>query len=704
MITRRKVLLSLIFIAPLGIFFPFLGDFPFAPGSIYSDLAISHYPNAVYLLQSIRQWNQLPLWSDTILSGFPFAADPLSGLWYLPGWLAYLFPLPLGFNINILLHLLLGGSGAFLFLRKEGRSEIAALAGGLIFELFPKFSAHYAAGHLTILYAVAWTPWLFLCEKYLKGAKRLAGGGAVLGMAALAVMRVFAFLFCGWAVFAFYRWYQVRDTSLRRFSGRVLASSGLGLLIAAPLLLPLIEFTGLTSRSGLGAADNQAMALPLSYLAGLVVPNIHSFVEWVIYPGGMALTFLLFVVTVPELRKRNWFWLGMILVSFLLAVGPATPVGDWLFRLPGFSLLRVPSRVIFLAGWALAVIAADGIDFLARVKSGGKQPGSGLIVAAVAGFMTLICLGLWIFSGSIPIPFAWGMAAVLVPTVLLLARRSGRLPPNIYFLLVLPLICLDLGGIDSLNIDFRPASGILNEGKGAISFIRLMEHGEKYRVYSPSYSLPQQTAARYQIELADGIDPMQQTSYLSFMEDATGVPNQGYSVTLPPFATAHPVFDNISYQPDSVLLGILNVKYVVSAFEIANDRLDLIRAFDGINIYDNKDFRPRAWLQAGPDVQNASFTPVEILAWSPDRIEMRTGQAGKLVLSEIFYPGWKAWIDGKPAEIKPALGILRSVEIPTGTHYVTFEFQPLTVYVGLAFSTAGWLIGLALCVIIRKNR
>ncbi len=701
---RRKVLLSLILIAPLGIFFPFLGDFPYAPGSAYSDLAISHYPNAIYLLQSLRQWHQIPMWAGSILSGYPFAADPLSGLWYPPGWLAYIFPLPLGFNINILLHLFLGGAGTFLFLRKEGRSDFAALAGGLIFELFPKITAHYAAGHLTILYAIAWTPWLFLCEKHLKGVMRLVCSSAVLGLVALADLRIFAFLFFAWAAFALYGWWQRRDASLGKFAGRALLSTGLGLLISAPLFLPLVEYTGLTSRATLAAADNQALALPVNYLAGLVIPNVRSYVEWIIYPGGAALVILLFALTVPELRKRNWFWLGMVLVSLLLAVGPATPVGDWLFRLPGFNLLRIPSRVIFLAGWALAIVAADGIDFLMQLSPGKKQPGSGLPIAAVSGFVTLICLGLWIFTGSIPIPFAWGMAAVLVPTLLLLARRGGRLPPRMYFLLALPLICLDLGGVDRLNVDFQVTADVLNEGKGAISLIQQKESGEKFRVYSPSYSLPQQTATQAGIELADGIDPMQLTSYLSFMEDATGVPNQGYSVTLPPFSSANPALDNLGYQPDSFLLGVLNVKYVVSAFDIAADQLKLIGTVDGTRVYENEDFRPRAWVQMSPDEQASGFTSVDGMAWSPNRIRVSTSQAGRLVLSEIDYPGWKAWIDGQPATIKPAWDILRSVEVPAGLHTVTFEFQPITVYVGLALGVDGWLITLALLVIFRGRK
>ncbi|HEX2980540.1 MAG TPA: hypothetical protein VHO48_09775, partial [Anaerolineaceae bacterium] len=84
---------------PLVMLLPFLGQFAYPIHSSFSDLAISHYPNAVFLRRSILVYGQIPLWSGSILSGYPFAANPLSGLWYPPGWLALLFPLPFGLNL-----------------------------------------------------------------------------------------------------------------------------------------------------------------------------------------------------------------------------------------------------------------------------------------------------------------------------------------------------------------------------------------------------------------------------------------------------------------------------------------------------------------------------------------------------------------------------------------------------------------------------
>jgi hypothetical protein len=694
---KRRVLILLILVVPLGILFPHLSDFPFPPLSNYSDLAISHYPNAVYLFQSLQTWRQIPLWSDAILSGYPFAADPLSGIWYLPGWLAYLFPLPLGFNLDILLHLLWGGIGVFFFLRKEKKSDYAALAGSILFELFSKTFAHYAAGHLTLLYAVAWTPWIFLCEKYFRKGRGAILSGIVLGMTALADVRWFAFLGIAWAAFAVYAWWLEPEPKTRKRTVlllvRLVSQTILALLIAAPILVPLVELTHQTTRAGLTAADSLSLGLPPAYLANLVAPNLQAYAEWVIYPGGAAVVLALFGLSLAEFRRRNIFALLLAPIALLIALGGATPVGALLFQLPGFDWLRVPSRVVFLLGWAFAIIAADGIDFLLNLppgERGSKAPGNGLGMVALSGFMVLICLGLGIYTGSVPVSYIWGTVIVSLAALFILLRRSRRMSGRLWYFSILALICLDLGGVDVLNIQFQPAEETLQQGAAVADHLKSGENS-LWRAYSPSYSLPQQTAAVNGIELADGIDPLQLTAYVNFMEGATGLTNSGYSVTLPPFKTGSPQSDNQGSVPDSVKLGLLNVKYILSTYPLDAAGLKFQEKIDGTNIYKNLNFRPRAWVQADLDPTNLVYTAVSQIHWSPNEIEINASGEGWLVLSEIDYPGWNVAVDGQPAEITPYDGLLRAVKLGPGEHTVIFDFQPASVYTGIVLGILGWL-------------
>ena len=71
---RQKPWVLLLLVLPVAFLIPYLGEFILPPNSMYSDLLISHLPNAEFIRQSLSQWGQIPLWSPTILSGYPFFA------------------------------------------------------------------------------------------------------------------------------------------------------------------------------------------------------------------------------------------------------------------------------------------------------------------------------------------------------------------------------------------------------------------------------------------------------------------------------------------------------------------------------------------------------------------------------------------------------------------------------------------------------
>ena len=89
---------------------------------------------------------------------------------------------------------------------------------------------------------------------------------------------------------------------------------------------------------------------------------------------------------------------------------------------------------------------------------------------------------------------------------------------------------------------------------------------------------------------------------------------------------------------------------------------------------------------------------VTLAHFEPDRVTLhvRLGTAGLLVLGEVTYPGWRVYVDGVPAKLYEADGVLRAVALPPGEWQVDFRFQPIAFYVGLAVSAltllalAGW--------------
>lgn len=72
---------------------------------------------------------------------------------------------------------------------------------------------------------------------------------------------------------------------------------------------------------------------------------------------------------------------------------------------------------------------------------------------------------------------------------------------------------------------------------------------------------------------------------------------------------------------------------------------------------------------------NKTFEPVEILKYSPNEIILQTNiaQPGFLVLSEIYYPDWNAYVDGEQKEIFRAYHTLRAINLDEGLHTVRFS-------------------------------
>ena len=87
----------------------------------------------------------------------------------------------------------------------------------------------------------------------------------------------------------------------------------------------------------------------------------------------------------------------------------------------------------------------------------------------------------------------------------------------------------------------------------------------------------------------------------------------------------------------------------------------------------------------------------------PERVvaEVSTDSAGLLVLADLFYPGWKAEVDGHAAEILMADGVFRAVALTPGPHRVAFHYQPLSVFIGAGLSAAALL---AIAVFARRGR
>jgi uncharacterized membrane protein YfhO len=77
-----------------------------------------------------------------------------------------------------------------------------------------------------------------------------------------------------------------------------------------------------------------------------------------------------------------------------------------------------------------------------------------------------------------------------------------------------------------------------------------------------------------------------------------------------------------------------------------------------------------------------------------------------VLLTDTYYPGWKASLDGRPVQIHPTDYAFRGVIVPEGTHELVFEYDPASFKLGalVALLTALGLAGFYLGVTVNSRR
>jgi hypothetical protein len=188
------------------------------------------------------------------------------------------------------------------------------------------------------------------------------------------------------------------------------------------------------------------------------------------------------------------------------------------------------------------------------------------------------------------------------------------------------------------------------------------------------------------------------------------------------------------------LPAILHVKHISLINEAKGTSLPLaplalstkwkqVERLDGGTMYENQQVLPRTWLapeaialqpeevltaihtsqlpdgrlydprvmalveDGAASFKLSSLQPADssmLLKAEETQVELQTRTTGGafLILSDVFYPGWKASIDGKPTPIFPSNYIQRGVKVPAGDHLIRFEYDPLSFRLGVGLTTA----------------
>jgi len=611
-----------------------LHGLPFIPESKYSDAATSHWPAALYFRQSLGERGEFPLWRETIMAGQPFAANPLNKTTYPLQWLVLIFEPLAHLNLLILLHVFLAGWGMWRWARLLDMRKEAALLSALAYAISPRLIAHLGAGHLDLVYALAWWPWLMASVLTMihRGDSPSRGGsetrpyisnilsiGIFAALLFLADVRLSLFALVLAGAYALWEMFRLKRLQI---STRFLAALGVFLLLILSVIVPLLVWRPYLSRAELTPADAGLFSLEAGHLIGLVLPPHSGNPETIAYLGLPVL--ILAGIAAFSAPRKYAFWLVAALVAVLYALGANSVLWSLLVGVFPFLLwFRVPSRAWLVVVLVACLLAGYGLQTLMtaieNLRNGNAMPRLALKRLATAGFAgaSLFCGG-FTLAVLTDLDATIGIGVIVVGltlgVILILALYSRLSPQNLAIFLIL-LVFVDLAWTGRSWLEWRGTDQWLTHQQALVDV--LVNDGAT-RIYSPNYTLEQQVAAGYGLQIFGGVDPFQVRGVVEAVAQGSGITVTQYSVILPPLNDVQTDEDiltaNRDAVPDTQILAEWGVSHVVATYPIQNERLRRVDLVDGVYVYANQDFTglsngnipswPADWPDLPPDVNS----------------------------------------------------------------------------------------------------
>lgn len=607
------------------------------------DLLTQFYYWKGFLAQNLRE-GQIPFWNPYNFSGTPFLAHPGTAVFYPATLLYLLFPLNIAFSINYFIHLVIGGMGMFFLCRKYS-SALISLFSAVIFMYSGYFSTRIYAGHVDLMTTAVWIPWViyFIFSVTANPDKRKYIIKAIISLTLLIFAGYSAYLvFILELFFLFFIWLLfIRSQNI----GRIFVSFSLiivaSLMVASVQWLPTWQLTRNSIRGG-------GLPYSLASWGSLPVSGLRLFMD---------------PLNRNELNK----------ISFNLGGGPRdNPFDHFTGGLPLILVILYLfyELLIFLtnAGKKRIKISRDFWFYLIV---------SLLFVWISFGPFITPNLHYWLYTVLPPyryirIPIQnLVIPVVLVPVILamILSKIKLRaLQVTIGFLIIAELFIFSRQFIFLTDIPEQKHDRSMinkinkNPTKGRVLL--------GFRVISPLLNrFDMNSSMLYRFESTSGYDPVILKSYYDFIDSGAGNNSSSlpfYNVEIPPVA------------PDKDVIRRLNVSQVV------ND--------DG-KVTENKNFLPRFYY-SGNDSCIDENKNIKIVEYSLNKVILNsTNECGSVLYSsEVYYPGWRANIDGKNIQVIKSYSPFRTINLPKGSHTIEYYYYPEIYFQGFLISITGIFI------------
>lgn len=684
------------------------------------------------------------LWEPNLQGGFPVAADLQNATWYPIARLFALFGFWNGFVISAYVLISCFSYAYTYFLTK---SWVGAVVSGIIAGMCGFSMAHLC--HTIILHGMAWIPLVLLSIAKL----RIEGGRIwfVIGSAAIALSLLAGhpqIPTYGLIVAGLYAVTLAIDSNHPfKFLAICFAMFIAGVSFTAIQLVPLFELVSQSTREKPDFHFFQSISLKPLNLTTFIFPALFgtpdtsfyqyryfgaiNFIERTFYPGLVAL--LLSFVGLQSFKEKRvvWFWLFVLMISLVFALGDKLPFARLLFLVPGLKNFRVPARHVFEMTLAITVLAGLGAAAIHQRYATQKSilwsviPGAIIfVIAAVAIRLNANTIqAMALKNGITSLTLApWINPAIATPIILFLIASVVLFfyvnkPSTFRALIMLGFVLLDLGSIgffcewklspeksvlhlpqtlkeipeelNKTNQRFLPVRGVwstLEEGRPNLTRLWSIPSGSGY-----------------------GSLILKRINELLSMSLQGSVGGNWMSSS-------------------NKSLDLMSVRYVSARTkDPVSKRWQLVRQYGSSVILENLHALPRAWvvpkvieasreqirdtiISGGPRFKPYEFAFVEnhlVFEGSRDpnakvqitkiekssmEIRVETANPAFLVVSDVYYPGWIATVNNTSAQIYRTNYLFRGVLVPSGSSTVRMEFKPTSFRLGLLITIGSLVI------------
>ncbi len=677
-------------------------------------------------IDSLRN-GEIPLWNPYSFSGTPHLANYQSSVFSPTNLFFFIFDFKTSWGFAVLVQPLLAGIFMYAFIRSLKLSIWAGIISSFSF-MFSGFITVWM-GYTTLSLAISFLPLsLFAIEKFF-GQKRF------IYLLALTVSITLSFLSGHFQtslyllIFVFsYILFMFWETRNKKAFLQTIIFTIFGIFISFPQILPSFELYKEAIRSTI---FQKVEPVAIRYLPTILAPDLYgnpvtrnhffgNYIEWNMYLGTIPVLLGLYSLSLKT--KKVLFFAGMGLLSLIFALN--TPILDLLvsFKIPVLSTSSA-GRVLVLFSFSFAVLSGFGIDKLIEDIKQNKKRG----IFKFFLFFGIIFGSLWFYILSKEVGEDWNISlknfifSTALFGFLLLGTITSIINKNllkIFLLLLVFIVAFEMLRFSSKWQTFDREEFIFPKTP-IISKLEALKNTNRF--YGPFGA---EASVYYGLPSIEGYDPLYIGRYGQFLESLV----DGKIKTSPRSGVKFPAGGKFSPK----IFDFLGVRYILQKkldkgkvweFPFENypsDKFTLIYREKDFFIYANKDVFPRAFLVGNYEVisddqkiidrifnenfdlsknvvlekdpllkpADNSIGSAKIINYTSNKIiiETESDHDAILVLSDNYYPGWRAKVNGEEKEIYRANYTFRGVAVPQGKSLIEIYYMPESFKLGVIIS------------------